>query len=216
HVVGRTGDVVYVRMQAGQRGADVVVDRLGRIALVAAHVYADGRMAADAQHVIGDVVQEHGAVVGVGAIPGIGQPEILPHDDPVAIAGFVELLLADLAHPVADHVEVHFGVIAHGGVVFAGAVAQHALAEAPTATLGNETAAVDPHVQLAARFAVGELPHARLELPGVGYGVGRRLELQIHFIQVGLAVSGGPPQFRVGKLERVLDGFRLGRRERHR
>src|ERR1039458_5753581 len=199
HVVGRAGDVVYARMEIGERGADAIVDGLGRVALVAAHVEADGGGAADAQHVVLDVGEEHGIVVGIGAIPGIGQPEILPHDDAVAVAGFVELVLADLAHPVADHVEIHFRVIAHGGVVFAGAVAQHALAEAPTAALGNESAAVDPHFQRAAFLAVGELPHARLERLSVGDGVGGCLELQAHVVEIGLAVSGGPPQLRVGE-----------------
>src|ERR1035438_7996117 len=157
-----------------------------------------------------EIWQEHGIVVGVGAIPGIGEPEILPDDDAVAVAGFVELVLADLAHPVADHVEIHFRVIAHGGVVFAGAVAQHAFAEAPTAALGNEAAAVDPHFERAALFAVGELADARLELFGVGNGVGGVFELQAHVVEIGRAVSGGPPQLRVDELQGVLDALELG------
>ena len=102
-------------------------------------------------------------VVGVGTVPGIGQPEILPHHDAVAVAGFVEGVVADLPHPVADHVEVHVAVVAHGGVVLAGAVAQHGFAEAPVAAAGNEAAAVDPHAQRAAFLAVGELADAGLE-----------------------------------------------------
>src|ERR1039457_1859141 len=208
--VGRAGDVVYARMGGGEGGADAVVDGLGRVALVAADVDAYRGMAAYAEHVVLNVAQEHGIVVGIGAIPGIGQPEILPDDDAVAVAGFVELVLADLAHPVADHVEIHFRVIAHGGVVFAGAVAQHAFAEAPTAALGNEAAAVDPHFERAAFFAVSELTDARLELFGVGNGVGGGFELQAHVVEIGRAVSGGPPQLRVDELQGVLDALAMG------
>src|ERR1019366_4296052 len=208
--VGRAGDVVFARMGGGEGGADAIVDALGRIALVAAHVDAYRGMAAYAEHVVLNVAQEHGIIVGIGAIPGIGQPEILPDDDAVAVAGFVELVLADLAHPVADHVEIHFRVIAHGGVIFAGAVAQHAFAEAPTAALGNEAAAVDPHFESAAFLAVSELPHARLELFGVGNGVGGGFELQAHVVEIGRAVSGGPPQLRVDELQGVLDALELG------
>ena len=103
-------------------------------------------------------------VVGVGTVPRIRQPEILPHHHAIPVAGFVEFVVADLPHPVADHVEVHLRVVAHRGIVFARAIAQHRFAEAPIAALGNEAPAVDPHAQRAVVLAVGELPHARLKM----------------------------------------------------
>ena len=158
--------------------------------------------------------QEHGVVVGIGAVPRIRQPEILPHHHPMAVAGIVELILADLADPVADHVEVHLGVVAHGGVVLPRAVAQHGFAEAPVAALGNEAAAVDPHAQRAAFLAVGELAHAGLEPLRVGNRAGGGFELQADVVKIRLAVSGGPPEFGVGQLQGVAHRFRLRGLER--
>jgi len=93
-------------------------------------------MVADAQNHVLDVAQEHVVVVGIGAIQRVGEPEILPHDDAKLVAGLEELVVADLPDPVADHGEVHVAVVAHGGVVLAGTVAQHGLAKAPVPATG--------------------------------------------------------------------------------
>ena len=65
-------------MQFSQGGADGIVEGLEGIAFVAAAVEAEGGMVADAEDVVAGVAEEHGVVIGVGAVPGIGQPEILP------------------------------------------------------------------------------------------------------------------------------------------
>src|SRR5580658_10696733 len=99
------------------------------------------------------------------------------------VASVVESVLADLAHPVADHGEVHVAVVAHGGVVFARAVTQHGFAEAPVAAARDEAPPVDPNLQRAAVFAVGELTHSGLEGFRVRDGVVSGFKLQTHWVK---------------------------------
>ncbi len=167
--LGGAGDVVHVRVQLGQQFADAVFQRLGRGAFVAAAIQAHRGVVAYAQQRVADVAQEHVVVVGVGAVDGVGQPEILPHHDAVAVAGVVEGVVAGLSHPVADHGEVHVAVVADGDVVFARAVAQHGFGEAPVAAARDEAAAVDEDLQRAAVFGVGELADAGVEAFRIGH-----------------------------------------------
>ena len=109
-------------------------------------------------------------VVGIRAVHRIGQPEILPHHDAVLVAGIVELVVAGLPHPVADHGEVHVLVVAHGHVVFARAVAQQLTSGKPQ--LPPRPMNRRPLIKILSarvvRSVVGELPHAGLERLGVG------------------------------------------------
>ena len=89
-------------------------------------------VAADAADVVASIREKHCVVFGNRTVPRIGQPEVLPHDDAMAIAGLIKGIVADLADPVADHGEVHLAVVTDGGVVLAGAVAQLRLRQTPS------------------------------------------------------------------------------------
>ena len=67
-------------------------------------------------HVFG-ILHEHVGVYGIGTVPGIGQPEILPDHDPVPVAGLVKFIVPDLSYPVSDHGKIHVGMI-RDSVVF--------------------------------------------------------------------------------------------------
>ena len=125
HATGRRmRDVVNFRMEFGQRLPDASVDRRRRIALVAPAVQAHGGVVPDAQHRILHVAQEEIPVVRVRAVGRVREPEVLPDDDAVPVAGLVELVIGGLADPVADHGEIQVAVIADGDVVLAPAVTQ--------------------------------------------------------------------------------------------
>ena len=145
--VGRARDEMNLGMELGDECAQSIVNRLGGQALVAPAIDADGGVIANFEQVVAGVVEEELVVVGIGAVPRIGEPEVLPDDDAVAICGVVEELVVGLADPVTNHVEVLVSVEAHGDVVLAGTVAQHGLREAPVATARNESPAVDPDAQ---------------------------------------------------------------------
>ena len=81
-------------------------------------------MVADPPDGVSDVRHEEVLVGGVGAIPRIGEPEVLPDEEAVAVGGLVEFAVPGLADPVAHHGEVHVAVVTHGGFVLAGTVAQ--------------------------------------------------------------------------------------------
>ena len=113
-------------------------------------------------------VRRHRVVIGDWAVPWVGEPEVLPDHDAVAVACFVKCVVADLADPVADHGEVHLAVVAHRGVVLASAIAQHRFAEAPVAAARDEAAAIDPDAKRFVVFVISELPHAGFEGGRVG------------------------------------------------
>jgi len=121
-------------MQLRQQTLDAIVERFRRKAFVAPAVKADRRRIANAEHCVLRVAQEQIVVIRVRTVPGIRKPEILPYDDAVPVAGFIKSGVPDLPHPVADHIEVHFAVVAQGSVIFARAVAQHRFAESPVAS----------------------------------------------------------------------------------
>ena len=119
-------------------------------------------MAPDAVDEVAAVGEEQLFVVGVGTVPRIGQPEVLPHHDAVAVAGVVELIVARLPHPVAYHVVVHVAVVGHGRIVFAPAVVEVGLGEAPVAAEGDETLAVDEDLQCVVGVGIAHLTDSRL------------------------------------------------------
>src|ERR1700679_1986339 len=101
-------------------------------------------MIANAQQVIASNGQKEIVVVRVRAVPGIGEPEILPDYDAEAVSRIVKGLIAGLSDPVANHVEVLIAVITHGRVVLACTIAQHRFRKAPVSAAGDEAATVDP------------------------------------------------------------------------
>jgi hypothetical protein len=114
-------------------------------------------MIANAQQVVFRIGEKEIVVIGVWAVPRIREPEVLPYNYAVAIGSFVEGVVAGLSHPVTNHVEVLVAVIAHGGFVFARAIAEHRFGKSPVAAAGNESASVDPYLEQAAVFGISEL-----------------------------------------------------------
>ena len=169
HIIGRAGDVVHSRMLLLHNAAQGFVDGLGREALVAAAVQADGGMAADALHIIFGIRDKHVGIVGVGTVSGIGQPEVLPDHDAVLVAGVIQFFVTDHAHPVAQHGEVHVGMIGHGCLIFASAVVEVRFAEAPVSTAADKAPSVDVEVQYTAVFVERHLADTYLEVAGIGY-----------------------------------------------
>jgi hypothetical protein len=100
-----------------------------------------------------DVPQEQGVVIRIRAIPGIGEPKVLPDHDPIAITSVKESIVAHLADPIADHREVHVAVISHSGVEFARAISQHRFAEAPISAARDKAPAIYPNLERSAVFA---------------------------------------------------------------
>ena len=154
HVVGRGADIRQLRMERGDSLLQRLLQRRRRITLVAATVERDGGVTADATDDVARVLHEHRLVVGIGSVPGVGQPEVLPDHDAILVAGVIELTVANLSDPVADHVHIHVAVVAHVGIVFASAVSQVGLREPPVAAQRIHAHAIDKEVQALA-VAVG-------------------------------------------------------------
>src|SRR6201998_2047509 len=193
HLVSRTWDVVKAGMHVTEDFANPLLERRGREALVAAAVETYGRMIPDAQDKVVHVLQEELIVVWFRAVPRIGQPEVLPNHNPMAIAGFVKCVIADLADPVANHGEIHLTVIAHGGIVFARTIAQHRFAESHITPARDESAANDPDAQISAVFAVGHLANTGLEGSLVDY-LSTGLYRDLCNIEIRITVADRPPQ----------------------
>src|SRR5215831_7087697 len=113
-------------------------------------------MIANAQQVILRIYEEEIIIVRIGPVPGIREPEILPDHYSEAIGSVVECLVAHLADPVANHVEVLVLMEAQRSVVLARAIPQHRLGKSPVSPPRDEAASVDPYLQHSAVFGVGE------------------------------------------------------------
>ena len=82
--------------------AQLVVDLLGRKALVARAPQHDGGVIAIAQNLVAHVGHVGVEIGGIGAVAGIGLEELIPEQDAVLVAELVEVFAGALAHPVAD------------------------------------------------------------------------------------------------------------------
>src|ERR1035437_2889697 len=163
NLISGTGDLEQARMVLRKDGTNAVLKWRGRKAFVTSAVEADGGVVADSQNEVSGVAQKQGVVCGNRAIPRVRQPEVLPDDDAVPVAGFVEGVVSDLPDPIADHGEVHLAVVAHCGVILARSIAQHRLGEAPVPAARDETPAVNPHLQRTVFLAVGKLADTHFE-----------------------------------------------------
>ena len=173
-----------------------LVDVCRGISLVASAIDADGGMAADAVHVVLGIVNEHVGIIGIGAVGGIGQPEVLPYHDAVFITRFIQLFVANHAHPVAHHGEVHVLVIGDGCLVFTSAVVEVYFAESPVATHADEATPVDIEVQYMIVFIEVHLADTYLEVFFIrDFSV--YLEGEVGIVQVRFSIAVGPPQARV-------------------
>ena len=145
-----------------------------------------------------DVRHEQRVVVRVGTVPRVGQPEVLPHDDAVAVAGFVEFVVAGLPDPVADHGEVHVAVVADGGVVLArrgSAASIRGKPQLPPRGMKRRPLIhmrSAPPSSLKANWRTPALKRFVSETP-------RRagLEAQLDVVEIRIAVAGRPPELRI-------------------
>ena len=112
-------------------------------------------MLTDAKHVVAGIFQEHRVVVGIRSIDGVGEPEILPNHDAVAVASLVKFAVARLSDPISDAIQVHFAMVAHRRVVFATAIAKVVLRKAPVAAEWHESLSVHEDLQARINFGVG-------------------------------------------------------------
>ena len=141
------GDVKHARMLLRDHFPQVAVDFLRRVALVPAHVQGYGRMVPYAPYITGCNLIEAGRIGRIRSVPGVGQPEILPDHYAVTVAGVVEGLVVRHANPVADHGEIHVGMVANGNIVLAVPILQKVLRISPVAAKSNESPAVHVHAQ---------------------------------------------------------------------
>ena len=169
HIVGRTRNVVHSRMFFLHDTAQSLVDGLRREAFVTTAVQADGGMAADALHIIFGIGDEHVGIIRIGTVGRIGQPEVLPDHNAVLVAGVIQFFVANHTHPVAQHGEVHVGMVGHSCLVFASAVVKVRFAEAPVTATADKTASVDVEVQHTAVFVERHLADTHLEVTGIRY-----------------------------------------------
>ena len=163
-----TWNVADLGLARGDELRESVIEDRRRVAFVAPAIEADRGVVPDAIDEIGGVLQEHRVVRWIRSVGGIGQPEILPDHDAVAIAGLEESVITDLADPVSDHREAHVAVVAHRRLVFPGAVQQVRLRKTPVATATDQPPAVDEDFQGTVLLRIGELLDAGAEGLGVG------------------------------------------------
>ncbi|OAV67182.1 hypothetical protein Barb4_02581 [Bacteroidales bacterium Barb4] len=205
HACGGMGNVVNARMQGGKQGAKVFVKRIGRIAFVTTDVEGDGRMIADALHEVVGIGHKEVVVIRYRPVVGVGKPEVLPDHYAVVVAGFVKLFIANLSHPVAYHGEVHIGVIGDSNVVFAPAIVEVGLAEAPVSPASDEAATVYEKAQYAVVLIEGHLAHAGFEVFLIRC-TSTDVKAQFHIVEVLIAVAFRPPQGRVLKFQGSMCG----------
>src|ERR1700733_3720991 len=161
-------------------------------------------MISNAQHRVLYISQEQIIVIGIGAVPGIGEPEILPYQNAVTVAGFVEFVVADLPYPISNHVEIHLAVVTQGAVIFASTVAQHRLAKSPIAAASDKAPAVDEDSQRTVVLTVGHLADSGFQRLGVGYLPILEFKFQFHVIQMRISVADRPPQLRILQMKRGM------------
>ena len=187
-VVGRTGDITQLRVERSHTLAQPLVEDLGRVALVATTVESQGGMATDARDEVAGVVHEHLIVGRVGAVPRIGEPEVLPDHQSVAVAGLEEGLRSRLSHPVAYHRHIHVAMVADSSVELARPIVEIGLREAPVASHHHDTLVVDEDLQGRIHILVGHLADARLVAHLVACGRESRI------IEIRFTIAIGPPE----------------------
>src|SRR4030042_309817 len=156
---------MYLRKHGSQRR----IYNFGRISLVPSAIKTNGRMIPYPFNEIFGVLHEHFGIIGIGTINRIGKPEILPHHNPVPVAGFEKLIIAGLPYPVTYHSEVHIGMICNGYIVLTSAVFQVRLRETPVSATADETSSVDIDIQNIIIFSKSHLPDTGLKRCFVRY-----------------------------------------------
>ena len=191
-VIGRGGNVIAERVFAGDECAQRLVERGRGIAFVAAAPEQKARVVADAQQQVLCVVHEHLLIGRVRSVGGIGQPEILPDQNAVAVGGFIEFFVADHADPVSHQIEVFVAVQLHGTLIVGCAIPEIAFTEPPVSTTAHQSAAIDPDAERPVGRVVIETADAGIESGLIAVAGTHR-----HGIEVRFSISVGPPEFRL-------------------
>ena len=154
-------------------------------------------MAAHTACEITGIAHEHHLVVGIRSVGRVGKPEVLPHHDAILVASVIKLLVAGHSHPVANHIEVHVAVQAHGNVVFPLAIVEVRLRESPVSAERHDASPVDEKFQLRVRVGISHLPYTCLVVDA-GSGVVALLivcqKLKSGIMQIWFAMSVWPPE----------------------
>ena len=142
----RMRDVAHSRMELRNDVlAEFLVYLCRRHTFVTAYINCKGGVVADSLHIVLGIVQEHLRIVRIRTVPRVRKPEVLPDHYSVPVAGLIEFLIADLAHPVAYDGEIHICVVCHSGIILASAVVEVGLAEAPVSSETDEAPSIDEH-----------------------------------------------------------------------
>ena len=134
-----------------------LVDGCRREALVSAAIDADTCMTTDAGDVIGRVLEEHLVIIRIWSVPWVRQPEVLPYHDTMLIACLIQLLIANLSYPVANHIVVHLLMVTHGCIIFTSAIVEVGLREAPVTAQRIQSLAVDVNLGLGLQVGIAHL-----------------------------------------------------------
>ncbi len=208
------GGIAMIEAGGIELGGDLldsaVDDFGGGIAFVSAAPDDDGRMRAIAEDFVADVVEIHLQLQDVGAVAAIGLEEFIPDHDAVLVAEVVEIVAGALADPVADHVEIGLLMQADLGFEAFAGDALHGFVDSPVAALAHDGDAVDGDGEIfGAGEIVSDLSDAEGEIAGVG-DLAVDVEGEVEFVEMGLAVAIGPPEFRVVDVELGDFGWREG------
>ena len=164
-----------------------------RVPFIASAIKRERRMVANADDAVVRIRDEHRVVVGVGSVGRVGEPEIVPDEYAVFVAGVEELFLADLADPVADHRHVHLLMQMNGGVVVLGFITEQGVVHAPVSAVELDVLTVAGDLQDLVGGVVGKLADAEGDFTGrcgAFGGLGGEREV----LQRRIAVAVGPPQ----------------------
>ena len=139
------------------------------------------------------VGEEHFRVIRVRSVRRICKPEILPYHYSMPVAGFVELNVSCLTHPVAHDSEIHVRVVIDSYVIFSRTIVQIVLTESPVASTSDESTAIDIQMKDTVFFVGINLSDSYLEVYPIGYGfVCHKFKSCI--IEILLAITAWPPE----------------------
>ena len=157
-------------------------------------------MAADAFHVVFRVGDKQFRVIRIRSVSRVCQPEVLPDHNTMAVAGFIQLLVADHTDPVTHHREVHIRMISHRNVIFTATVVQVRFAESPVTATTDKAASIDKEGQDMIVFVERHLADTDFEVFSIRNLI-VDLERKVRIIEVRRSVTVRPPQARVLDLQ---------------
>ena len=152
-------------------------------------------MAPDPADLVRRIQQEECGVLRLRTVHRIGQPEIVPDQDAVLIAGVVKAGMARHPHPVSDHRQIGFRMEPDLVPQGLGCIPFQAVVHAPVATLGQDPDAVAIEGQEAAVHRSVESPDAEAEAFSVA-GLSICPQFCLRSIKERISIGVWPPQLR--------------------